>query len=449
MQRVSRFGLIPLMCLMMMVLIVPARAADVIKIGVIGPMQFNQGTNIWNGAEMGADEINAKGGIKVGHKKMEIELFQADSKEFTAHPAVSAKVMEELITRDKVNFVIGGFRSEAVLAMQDVAMNHKVLFFGVGAADPELCDRVVKNYDRYKYWFRCSPQDSRDLTKAAFLQLSGVAALLKQRLKLDRTKVAILAEKAMWANSMVKAAEVFIPKMGMEVAGTWRCSANAKNVTPELTAIRESRAHIILTALSGPVGITVSKEAGEMKIPAVQVGINVESAKDSFWRSTDGMANYAMALNNYVHGVEYNELTAPFVEGYYKRFGELPMYTANSYAVITCHLKNAIEAAGTLNAERLIPQLEKEVVKTPDGVDAFKKDEQGRQTHSIRFGPGYTTALGVQWQDGKMVAVWPHFKWMSPCWEFSAQPPDKPNKMSYKGLEPFIIPPWMVAAYKK
>ena len=37
----------------------PAWGADVIKIGVIGPMQFTQGEGHWNGATMAADEINA------------------------------------------------------------------------------------------------------------------------------------------------------------------------------------------------------------------------------------------------------------------------------------------------------------------------------------------------------------------------------------------------------
>ena len=49
----------------------PAWAADdVIKIGVIGPMNFVQGKGHWGGAVMAMEEINAKGGVKVGDKKM-------------------------------------------------------------------------------------------------------------------------------------------------------------------------------------------------------------------------------------------------------------------------------------------------------------------------------------------------------------------------------------------
>src|SRR4030042_1687625 len=62
----------------------PAWGAKTIKIGVIGPMKFMLGTGMWNGAVMARDEINAKGGVKVGDKMMLIELVQADSNEINS-----------------------------------------------------------------------------------------------------------------------------------------------------------------------------------------------------------------------------------------------------------------------------------------------------------------------------------------------------------------------------
>ena len=132
---------------------------EVIKIGVIGPMQFVQGHGHWNGATMAAEEINAKGGIQVGNKKMKIQLIQADSNEFI-NVTDATNAMERLITKDKVDFMVGGFRTEAVLPMQDIAMENKKIFIGVGAAHDELCNRVAKNYNTYKYWFRGSPFNS-------------------------------------------------------------------------------------------------------------------------------------------------------------------------------------------------------------------------------------------------------------------------------------------------
>src|SRR4030042_3621251 len=121
-----------------------ALGQEVIKIGVIGPMQFVQGIGHWNGATMAAEEINAKGGIQVGNKKMKIVLVKADSNEFI-NVTDATNAMERLMTKDKVDFVVGGFRSEAVLAMQDVPMDNKKIFIVVGAAHNELCDRVARS----------------------------------------------------------------------------------------------------------------------------------------------------------------------------------------------------------------------------------------------------------------------------------------------------------------
>ena len=122
---------------------VPALSDDVIKIGVIGPMKFVQGEGHWNGATMAAEEINAKGGIQVGKKKMKIELIKADSNEFL-NVTDATNAMERVLAKDKVDFIVGGFRSEAVLAMQDIAMEYKKIFIGVGASHDELCLRVAR-----------------------------------------------------------------------------------------------------------------------------------------------------------------------------------------------------------------------------------------------------------------------------------------------------------------
>src|SRR4030042_5532607 len=97
----------------------PAWGAKTIKIGVIGPMKYVQGIGHWNGAVLAADEINAKGGVQVGNQRMKIELVQADSNEFNSITDAT-NAMERLVTRDKVNFVVGGFRSEGGFPMQHI-----------------------------------------------------------------------------------------------------------------------------------------------------------------------------------------------------------------------------------------------------------------------------------------------------------------------------------------
>ena len=448
MRRFILFSFIPIVCAIVFAASVPCWGADTIKIGVIGPMTTGRGKNQWNGAQIAADHINNAGGLKVGNRRMKIELVKADSNEY-ASLEDAKKAMKQLLLRDKVDFVTGAASSEAALAMQDIAMKNKTIFIGAGAAHPALCQRVAENYDRYKYWFRGTPFNSGYLVQNLFAQVRSVTTDLKKNLDIDRVRIAIVAENAIWVNPMVKKAEAYLPMMGMDVVGTWRPKRHATDVRSELSAIQSIGCHMILTMISGRVGIPLAKQAGEMKIPAVQVGINVIAASNSFWEKTQGMANYVMHQSTYCQEAEYNELTKPFLDEYKKRYNETPNYTAGTYGIIKDVLGVAIEKAGSIDADKVIKALENGTFKTAAGLTIFEKDVEGRHLHELKYGPGYTTSLGIQWQDGKQVAVWPHFKWLSPYWEYSVEPPAQPNKMSYKGLKPYLIPPWVVAAYKK
>jgi branched-chain amino acid transport system substrate-binding protein len=420
------FGLL-LMASLLMATGILANAADVIKVGVIGPMNFMQGKGHWNGATLAEEEINAAGGLQVGKKKMKIELIKADSNEFISMTDAT-NAMERLMTQDKVDFVVGGFRSEAVLAMQDIAMDYKKIFLGCGAAHPEICARVGKDYNRYKYWFRQTPINSRYLVKVCLINLATVSGMLKKALGIEKAKVAIVAEKAMWIDPMIKAIEANVPKMGMQLVGVWRPSDKATDVTAELTAVQRADAQIIFTIFSASVGITFARQAGELKVPAAFVGINVEAQKDGFWAATQGKGNYAVSMSTFVRGVAYNDLTEPFIEKYIKRFGELPTYTAVTYDAIKYTLGDAIAETGTIDAEKLIPVIEKaERVTTASRKIKFDKN------HDLVFGPGYSTGLTFQWQDGKMKGWWPN------GWE----------GVTYKGMVPYKIPPWMIQKYKK
>ncbi len=405
----------------------PAHGADVIKIGVIGPMNFVQGKGHWNGATMAAKEINAQGGIQVGKSKMKIELVKADSNEFISMTDAT-NAMERLMTQDKVNFVVGGFRSEAVLAMQDIASDYKKIFIGCGAAHPELCERVGKDYNRYKYWFRETPYNSRYLVQVCLVNLATVSGILKKELGIQTPNVAIVAEKAMWIDPMIKAAEGFIPKNGMTLVGIWRPSDKATDVTAELTAVQRADAQIIFTIFSASVGITFARQAGELKLPVTYVGINVESQKDGFWDATQQKGNYAVTINTYTRGVYYNDLTQRFIDQYIKEFGETPDYTAATYDAINFTLGKAIEETGTIDAEKLIPVMEK-AERAVTGAVKIKFDKN----HDLVFGPGYSTGITTQWQDGKIRGWWPN------GWE----------GVTYKGMVSFKLPPWMIEKYKK
>jgi branched-chain amino acid transport system substrate-binding protein len=384
--------------------------AQTIKIAILGPMAFVQGENHWAGAEMARDEINKAGGINVGGKRRQIELVRADTNEMTSVPDATNAV-ERVITRDKVDFLIGGFRSEAVLAMQEVAMDYKKIFLGAGAAHSKLGANVEANYERYKYWFRYTPTKDTDLARTLFAVMGSIAQQVRTELKTETPKVALLAEKAVWTEGLIGAAQKNLPAMKMEVAGLWQPSATATDVTAELSAIDRTGAHIVFTMLSGPVGIVVGRQMGERNMKAVAWGINVEGQKDEFWKAAAGKAQFVSTLDTYAE-VEMTPKTVPFVRAFKQRFGKAPTYNAATYDAIM-FLKANIEQVGSLDADKLVAAMEKAEHVGTGSIVTFDK------RHDLVWAVGKTAGIAVQWQDGQKVPFWP------------------PN---VKGMKPFKLP---------
>jgi branched-chain amino acid transport system substrate-binding protein len=151
------------------------------------------------------------------------------------------------------------------------------------------------------------------------------------------------------------------------------------------------------------------------------------------------MGNYVMTSTTYCRGVEANENTKFFVDGYIKRFGEMPTYTSGTFDAIFYNLAPAIEQAGTLDPDTLVSVIEEREYKSSVSNIKYQKNPQGKPIHDITWGPGYSTGLVIQWQGGTQKGVWPN------KWKLT---PNSPG-VTYKGMVPIKIPPWMIEYYKK
>ena len=98
------------------------------------------------GWELAVEEVNAAGGV-LGRK---IEVISRDD---NGNPGDAVRVAEELLSRERVAFLIGTFPSNVGLAVADFAKQRKVLFL---AAEP-LTDKIVwDNGNRYTFRLRTS-----------------------------------------------------------------------------------------------------------------------------------------------------------------------------------------------------------------------------------------------------------------------------------------------------
>lgn len=412
-------------------------AQETIKIGVLGPMQFDVGAEYWSAATLAEEEINAAGGVKVGDKKLKLELIKADSNELLSiTDAVGA--MERLITVNKVNFIVGGHRSEAVLAMQDIVADNKLIWINAYTASPSTTQRVAKQYDRYKYYFRLASLNSSHIGKILLNEASMVAGKVRETLGVAKPRVAIMAEKVLWVDPIVKTAETKLPELEMEVVGTWRISPTATDVTAEMTAIKDAGAHMIFYVGSGPVGTVACKQWSELQIPAALMGSNVSAMTDRIVDTIGSLANYE-ASYNYFGYAQLTPKTIPFIDNMKKRYGHTPTIGGTLYDCIYV-LKDAIERAGTLDTDAMVASLEKTYYEGVSGYIGFTPKGDPDWVHDVVFGPKYTTNLVTQWRDGKLLVVWPDGKPMlgDKSWEGAR----------HKGTVDYELPPWMVSYWK-
>jgi branched-chain amino acid transport system substrate-binding protein len=398
-----------------------------VRIGVAGPMKAVFGRDQWRGATMAEEEINQAGGVRIGGQKVPIKLVKVDTNELVS---VADAVMAVERAANEVDFFVGTQRSESALAMQDVAMKYKKILILCGAVHPELMARVAKDYDKYKYSFRLT-LNAIHQGQVLMAHLSDVSAIVRQQLGIEKPKVAVLADKLMWADPIVKMVEKKAPEMGLEVVGAWRPSATASDVTAELEAIKESGAQILFKVTSGTMGSVLGKQWGELRIPAALIGGDAIACVKSYWDATQGYGNYNTTMTG-IGPAKITEKTMPFWNAYLKKFDDFPGYVSVTYDALYV-LKEAAERAGTLDPDSVVTELEKTDYNGAYGRMVFYP-RNNPFPHDLRFGPGYNTWVENQWRGpGKVVVVWPY------DWE----------GVKYEGSEKYMLPPWVVDYWKR
>lgn len=106
----------------------PAQAADTIKLGVVEPLSGNFkdiGERYASGVEYGVKKINEQGGL-LG-KKVEVILIDSEVK-----PDVATRKARNLILKDGVKFFAGGTGSSVGAAMSLLAQKNNALFISYG-----------------------------------------------------------------------------------------------------------------------------------------------------------------------------------------------------------------------------------------------------------------------------------------------------------------------------
>jgi branched-chain amino acid transport system substrate-binding protein len=340
-----------------------AQSAEAIKIGVIAEVQSIAGAATPGGAQIAADEINAKGGV-LGRK---IEIVTYDNKSSSAD---SVRAFQRAVSEDKVSAVIASYISEVVLALEPWAARLKMPLITPGAASNEITKAIHNDYDKNKYTFHGY------LTSAAQAQLVCDAAkdLLVNGLKLK--SVAIMSEDAAWTKPLDVGYEACLPKAGMTVVDHIRFSPDTTDFTPIFNNIEGKKPDAIVT------------------------GISAQALSPTFWNDTNGAADGVPSLAVATPDVAVTPKTKPFAQAFKAKYGTPPAYTGYTAYDDVYIIAEAIKRAGSTDPDKMVAEMEKTKYEgTIGNIEFYGKDDEF--THGIKSGPGYVTGLVFQWQNAR------------------------------------------------
>jgi branched-chain amino acid transport system substrate-binding protein len=355
-----------------------------IKVGVIGPFKLTPGRDIQEASTLAVEEINAAGGV-LGRK---IELVFAETEQ---NPEKGKTAVERLLFVDTVDAIIGEHRSEVSLAVQPIIAENKKIFLSTGTASPLLSDNVLKDYGKYKYYFRTF-LNSNQMAEQMVKQLDDMMATYK------KDKVAVVAETAVWVEPIVESLK---STLGPRLVALERVSTNAKDLSVELSRVQKANAGIVFAILAADAGLPFARQWADRQIPALVTGYTVMAQSDRFWEQTEGRAQ---AFMTWKHGVRapISEKTIPYWDRFTKKYGHVPgAYTNFATYDGVYILADAISRAGTLDSDALVKALEATDYVGVSGRIKFSK------RHDPEAGPEFVPFTYIQWNKGEMVTVWP------------------------------------------
>ncbi len=304
------------------------------------------------GAEMAIEDFNRQGGV-LGR---EIVLI---SRNPTMDGKQAAAVAEELITRNKVGFMVGAIASNVAASMSAVAQKYGVIFINTNSSAPS---ESLENAHRSKFVF--------DASGANFNR-----ALLKYALKDRKSKrVLQLTEDNAAGHSNAQAMRPYIAEYGGQLVGEVLAPENLTDPTEVLKQVAAIPADVVTLVISGDNQIKLFSR------------IDPKVLERQFWivGEVDWEELYpAPGTPRPLFGTTWAwNLDTPgsqaFVERYRKRYGhtrlDWPGDVTHAAYLATRALLEAIVKAGSTDNHAVIAQLEQ-----------YRAEPQVRMQHDAAY----------------------------------------------------------------
>jgi len=323
--------------------------------------------------EIAAEEINARGGLLGGRK---IEYVTRDDK---LKPGEAVKEFRRMVTRDKVDFVMGVISSGVALAVSEVAKEMKVLFVDTIAQTATLTEE------------QGHPYVVRTTTNSTIIGRTAALAAAKGPWK----TYYFIGPDYEWGHRVNADFWEFVQhkKAGVQKTGELWPKLGERDFSSHITTILNAKPDAVFSSLWGGDLIAFVKQANTYgffnKVQFISTGAgDLDILKPLGPEMPDGlMATFMYAFDMPIKGKEKDneEFVAKFKQraGYEPKTGDMFGY------VSTYMMAEAIERAGSTETEALLKVLRGGQFKTLLG-DVTIRDFDGQATFGHHTGFTFT-----------------------------------------------------------
>jgi branched-chain amino acid transport system substrate-binding protein len=347
-------------------LLVPAssQAADIIlgaSVQLTGPLA-NTGRYYKDAYEFAVDQVNKKGGIKVGgeQKKLALKIYDNQS-----DVNLSVRQYTQLVSHDKVNFLLGPFASNFALADSAVSEKYKIPMVQGGGASDQIFSRGFK----YIFGTLAPASDYFQSTISMMSQLNP-----------KPKNVALLYADDAFDVSVAKGTRPLLQKGGFNIALDERYSSNATDFNSLLSRIRSGNIDAVLVAGHETEILNFIRQAKSLSVSPKMYSFTVGVPSADFRHALGPDANYAFGMTAWLPSADLKDRwfgdAEQFAKAFKERFGYEPDYHAASAAADVLALAQAIENADSVEPQKVRDALAKLKLESLYGEVAFSADGQ-------------------------------------------------------------------------
>ena len=336
------------------------------------------------GYDIYVNQINARGGFKVGNKTYKVAIKYYDDQ---SDANTSAKLYEKMINEDGIKLLLGPYSSGITFAASPVAEKYQVPMVAAHAAATTVYDRG------FKYLFATlTPVDQYT---SNMIKMAADAKPRGQR-------VALVHENALFPKASIDAAESQAKAAGLEVVYKEAYPTGTKDFSAMIEAMKARNPDVLIGAGYTGDMLVMARQTSEQKVPLKMIGFTLGPTSPGFVESLGAKAENLLEPTQWTPDLPWKDEIFGWTAAEYAALcktaagHDCDYHPPQSTAALQVY-QRAIEKAGTLDPQKVRDALAQTNIMTAYGPIRF--NEKGQN-----IAKGMSV---IQIQGGKPVVVFP------------------------------------------